>query len=310
MKTRLATLVLAIACAVLIATPAIAGDRSIRIGSTGMLTDISKASTPTINPGGPGDAPKHQITYIASRPDSKDDIVLVLDINGRLSYSHTAGTPGLGKGLPVNIHLDDVVDMETVNLAFGLFTAVGFDGFPSSFPPGGTSKDQFDVWVTLETPTIEKTVFASSSSLVSEEFHVLQNVLDAVTRSVEDRVVLEFDIFDGEGSMLGGIRVQADGDATILKAPILGAGGVGFEPVERHVQSDRMDDIFQAIDDADFFQIPTCDNEAVETIFGDEILFELSVFQNGRTHTVRFGTGTEIADDLAPLVEWGLNQID
>lgn len=309
MKTRFLTSLIILT---ILTVPALAqmGTQQGPIAGGGTITDAGPTHVINKNPKGLGKprVPEHQIEFVASRSDYDDNIVMVLDINGNLFYYHQSGNPHLNPKATM-IEMVTTVPQETVVLAFGVLSAGGFVDFPTEFPAGGQYKDAFDIWMTLQSPQSTNTVFAAANALVSPEFNAVRSVFEALAQSIENRVIFEMEVFAPNGTRLGSISLQADGDAVVRKSsnnPNVATTIVA----EKHLPHARMTIIKHAMQQADFFNAPTCNDAAGKNTMGSPHEYEVTYTHGSNTRTVRFGDGSDLGDELSGLTSWVLNLVD
>lgn len=311
MKTRIAAILVTVATLLLVASTAIAQTNfAPKNTNTQGITDPSKTrslTTPVTfeTP----DPSNHYIEYLAANPDNDEIVTLNIGINGRVEYSHTRGGNPLINRDAIDIEVVDQVDPETVKLAFGVMAAAGFMNFPREFPAGGTYKADFSVWMTVQTPTDSNTVYADAEALVSQQFQVVRNVIESLTESIENKTLLDLSIYHADGTLAGGITVQNDGDA-ILRRHRQESDEIGLHVFERHLSNVKMQQIENAFENAEFFHLPACSGTFQPNGLGDPYEFALEYNKNGVGNTIWFGSGTEAAQKLAFIVDWGLDLVD
>ncbi len=311
MNTRITALLVTIATLMLVAGTAFAQSGiAVKKTNTQGITDTSKARAFTTPVKFEAPAPSnHYIEYLAANPENDEIIALTIDVNGRVTYSHTRGGNPLITRDAIDIQVIDRFDPETVRLAFGVMAASGFMKFPREFPNGGTYKADFNVWVTVQTPTDSNTVYADAESLVSKEFQVVRSVMDSLTQTLEDQTLLDLSIYHADGTLAGGIVVQNDGDA-VLRRHKQEDDEFGVSVFERHLSNVKMHQIRTALDTAEFFQLPACSGTFQAAGYSDPYEFTLECSMNGVSNSIRFGSGSEAAQRLAFIVDWGLDLVD
>ena len=310
MKTQIFASLVIIA---ILSSAALAQSKGIQQGKMaggGTITSAGPMQNPNVNPNGKFQprVPEQQIEFIASRTTEQDDIVMTLDINGNLYYSHNSGNPHLNPKA-IDIEIVDTLPRETVILAFGVLSAAGFMEFPAEFPSGGSYKDGYDIWMTQDGPEGGNSVFAAANALVSAEFNAVRNVFEALVDSIENRVILQVDVFAPNGSFVGSMEVQADGDALVRKNSE-NPNAASIIIAEKHLDHARMDIISHTMAKAGFFHLPTCSEYGASGSVVDPYSFEVTYSADGNSRTLRFGDNSEVGRELRALTSWVANLVD
>ncbi len=314
MKRRLFTTLACMICFTIVTTSVTAGTATLSSNNTvpNTWTSPIKTRTLSVTPKTNNVPPiQHEITYIASRPAAVEDVVLTLDIDGNMTYSHTQGHEGFGAERPLDINISDKLDPATVRFAFAMMAAGGFADFPDEFPIGTSYKDGFDTWLTLDTPDgATKTVYAPSSGMVSDEFEVIRSVFESITEVLENEVVLSVVVRNEYGGFVGSLDVQADGDARIRSASNAGPNSNNVKETFRHFNASRMEGIAEQMAAADFFNLSLCSDSNAAALLGADMTFEVTYNAGGNSHTVQFGAQSETKDALSALVDWTVRAIN
>ncbi len=311
MKTRiLSTIVIAgiILGFAAVASAQIAGTGKSKIGAQ-TLVDPARANKINVSPPPPPTIPDldHRIEFIATNEDNREDIVLVVDINGTMTYSHQQGSPFNQDRIDIEVR--DVLDAATVTTLFGMLAAGGFMELPDEFPQGGAYKSNFDTAMTLVTPSETKSVFASDDALVSQQFETIRTVMHAFIQAIENRTLVDFEIYSEDGVFLAGVEVQADGDARV-RVNSENPDAPGLRVLERSLTAQRVESLEGALGGADFFALPACSDSGRDGAIHSPYEFVLTYNANSQSHTVRFGTGSDAANDLSFFVDWALGFVD